>query len=106
MKLFDKLWLRINKNPPRRTRAYIGTTLPWFLSGIIFSFTLLFLVGTLGGYIPPQPFVVFLVLLIVYISVSVFIDSKWGYIDAIHQHNLKRWEERKKKFRGEEVFKE
>ena len=100
MRKFDKLWLGINKNPPNRIKAYTGMALPWFLSGIIFSFTLLFLVGTLGGYTPIQPFVVSLVLLIVYISVSVFVDSKWGYVDAIHQHNLKRWSKRMKNLKG------
>ena len=89
MNLNDRVWLLLNKKSPRRLVAYLNVVLPWLLIGVPFTFCLialsvekwLFLLGSL--------------LLVLVLGAIFFLwDKRTGYLDAIHQHNLKRWAER------------
>jgi len=92
MRIQDKLWLLLNRKPPARWSGYISV----FVYGTI---TLVMFFASLALLSSPKPWIGWcgLVVSVGYATWAFMTDAKDGYVDAIHKHQMERWEARKKR---------
>ena len=98
MRLRDRLWLWQNKKPQRPVWSYIRIVFLWTLYGVLIGWGMI-LVGAI-----PERWYIGVVLILFSIIVLLWLhwtDRKNGYVDALHQRWLQRWNERKERIEGE-----
>ena len=94
LNLGEKFWLRANRKPSGKTTVYISQAVPWILIGLLLVMDMLTITATIaGGLIIWFP-IVFTAYTIGITTIVIHIDRKRGYVDALHEHYLKRREAR------------
>ena len=104
MSLNDRVWLLFNKRAGKAFASYFGVVLPWAAVGFLLTISALFFTSVASSWSTIVPsfgfWTVCVVLLIIPVLLAgsfYYFDKRWGYLDVIHTHYLKRREERIKK---------
>ena len=91
MKVYDRLWLLLNRKVRGKTLAYLDIVLPWCTMGFVLGLVLL------AFAINPSWISALLLILVPLFSVGGYLyDRKTGYVDSIYRHNLERRKEKLK----------
>jgi len=92
MKLVDRIWLVGNRKQPGKW-SYYSTI---FSGGVATAFFAMLGVGLISTTKPWVGWLILLLTLGLVIS-GIIIDSKKGYVDALHKRHVELWQERRKK---------
>ncbi len=92
MNFIDRLWVVGNKKKPAKFVAYFSTAFGYFVAGFAVGVSL-FLVYM--NYIVTAR-IIFVAGILLGI-LGVWLDTKKGYVNAVHKHSIKLWEERRKR---------
>jgi len=86
MNLNDRIWLRMNRKPAKRSEAYWGFAMPWIAVGMgITAAIVVAATSWWGGLV--------VALLVAGLGASIaWTDYKGGYADALHKQILERRE--------------
>ena len=101
LSLGEKLWLRTNRKPGGKMTVYLAQHAPWILIGLLLLMDVSIVTATVLAELAIWFPVLFIIYTIFVAVVIIHIDRKHGYIDAIHEHYLKRREARMTELLGD-----
>lgn len=100
-RIYDWLWKRLNRKPPRPRDAYMAFVMPWVAFGALIGLLAMFISSLFNVAWSWQGVVVVAFILLLFFSLLMFgsvsqirDDKRKGYYDIIAKHAAERWAER------------